>query len=134
MFSWAAYRTKQRLGLALEVEDMIQVGRMEDYEDADAYFAARVQAWNEELREEGREAGRLLERRELLRRHAEMKFDAQTADHLGALLEDITAREAFDGVLAALLECHTPSELLERAAELRRRKNGRDLPGDIADG
>ena len=129
MLKWGAHRAKQRLGLELGAEDMIRMVRVEDYEDDDAYFAARIEAWNEEFRE----AGRLLERRDLLRRHAAMKFDAQTADRLGALLEDVTAREAFDSVLAALLQCDTPAELLERAAEAQRRTNGRDLPGDIGD-
>ena len=64
--------------------------------------------------------------RESLRRHAAMKFDSETAARLGALLEGVTDQEAFDGVLAALLECDTPSDLLERATEVRRRTNGRN--------
>ena len=68
--------------------------------------------------------------RESLRRHAAMKFDAQTAARLEAVLEGVTNQEVFDGVLAALLECDTPSDLLARAAEVRRRTNGRNLPAD----
>ena len=68
--------------------------------------------------------------RESLRRHAAMKFDAQTAARLGAVLEDVTEEAAFDGVLAALVECDTPSDLLERVAEVRRRTNGRNAPAD----
>ena len=56
-----------------------------------------------------------------------MKFDAETAAHLGAVLEDVTDQAAFDGVLAALLECDTPSELLARATEARWRTNGRNV-------
>ena len=61
-----------------------------------------------------------------------MKFDSETAARLGAVLEGVTDQEAFDGVLAALLECDTPSDLLERATEVRRRTNGRNAnaPGD----
>ena len=65
-----------------------------------------------------------------LRRHAAMKFDAETAARLGAVLERVTAQEVFDGVLAALLQCDTPSELLERATEARRRTNGPNSPAD----
>ena len=49
---------------------------------------------------------------------------------LGAVLEGVTDQEVFDGVLAALLECDTPSDLLERATEVRRRTNGRNPPAD----
>ena len=59
-----------------------------------------------------------------------MKFDAETAARLGAVLEGVTNQEVFDGVLAALLECDTPSDLLARAAEVRRRTNGRNAPAD----
>ena len=53
-----------------------------------------------------------------------MKFDAQTAERLGALLESVTDQEVLDGVLAALLECDTPSALLARVEVVRRRANG----------
>ena len=56
-----------------------------------------------------------------------MKFDVETAERLGALLETVTDQEVLDGVLAALLECDTPPELLARATEARRRTNGRDF-------
>ena len=68
--------------------------------------------------------------RESMRRQAAMKFDAETAARLGAVLEGVTNQEVFDGVLAALLECDTPSDLLERVAEVRRRTNGRNAPAD----
>ena len=142
MLAWAAWQARRRLGLELEVEDMAQADRLEDYGDVEAYFAARIQARKEEHREEGREAGReegreegraegrVVGRRESLRRHAVMKFDAETAARLGTMLEDVTDQEAFDDVLAALLECGTPSELLARAAEARRGANGRTSPAD----
>ena len=134
LFSWAAYQTKRRLGLELEVEEMMRADRLEDYADVEAYFAARIQARKEELRGEGRKAGRAegraMGQRESLRRHAAMKFDAETAARLGAVLDGITDPAVFDAVLAALLECDTPSGLLERAAEARRRTNGRDSPAE----
>ena len=58
-----------------------------------------------------------------------MKFGTETADRLGALLEAVTEQQVLDGVLGALVECDTPSELLARVAEVRRRANGRDGSG-----
>ena len=118
---------------------MMEADRLEDYGDVEAYFAARIQARKEEHRgraeppqqrpglEEGREAGReagraeghVVGQRESLRRHAAMKFDSETAARLGAVLEGVTDQAAFDGVLAALIECDTPSELLARATARR---------------
>ena len=55
-----------------------------------------------------------------------MRFNAETAGRLGALLEAATDQEVLDGVLAALLECDTPCDMLERATEAQRLTNGRD--------
>ena len=74
--------------------------------------------------------GRVVGQRESLRRHAAMKFDAETAARLGAVLEGVTDQAVLDGVLAALLQCDTPSELLARATEARRRTNGRNAPAE----
>ena len=138
MLAWAAWQARRRLGLELEVEDMAHADRLEDYDETEAYYAARIQAWKEEHRaegrekgreegwEKGREEGRVVGQRESIRRQAAMKFDAETAARLGAVLEGVTEQEAFDGVLAALLECDTPSDLLARATEARRRTNGRN--------
>ena len=71
--------------------------------------------------------------RESLRRHAAMKFDSETAARLGAVLEGVTDQEAFDGVLAALLECDTPSELAragDRGAAAHERAQ-RQRPGRL---
>ena len=147
MLEWAAWRARQA-GLTIEEEDMAQVNRMENPDDVEAFYRTRAQVWEEERRAEGRvegrvegraegrvegrEAGRaegrVMGQRESLRRHAAMKFDAQTAARLGAVLEGVTDQEVFDGVLAALVECDTPSDLLARAAEVRRRTNGHNLP------
>ena len=138
LLAWAAWQARRRLGLELEVEDMMEADRLEDYGDVEAYFAARIQARKEEHRAEGREAGRaegreagraegrVVGQRESIRRQAAMKFDAETATRLGEVLEGVTDQAAFDGVLAALIECDTPSDLLERATEARWRTNGRN--------
>ena len=129
MLSWAGWRAGQA-GLTIEAEDMAQVNRMENPDDVEAFYRTRAQIWEEERRAEGRAEGRVAQgQRESLRRHAAMKFDAQTADRLGALLEAVTDQEVLDGVLGALVECDTPSELLARVEEVRRRANGRDGSG-----
>ena len=98
------------------------------YDDVDAYFAARIQAWNEEHRAKGRETGRaegrVMGQRESMRRQAAMKFDAETAARLGVVLEGVADQEVFDGVLTALPERDTPSDLLARATGTRRRTSG----------
>ena len=124
MLSWAGWRARQA-GLTIEAEDMAQVNRMENPDDVEAFYRTRAQIWEEERRAEGRVEGQ----RESLRRHAAMKFGAETADRLGALLEAVTEQQVLDGVLGALVECDTPSELLARVAEVRRRANGRDGSG-----
>ena len=135
MLEWAAWRARQA-GLTIEEEDMAQVNRMENPDDVEAFYRTRAQVWEEERRAEGRvegrvegrAEGRVMGQRESMRRQAAMKFDAETAARLGAVLEGVTNQEAFDGVLAALVECDTPSDLLARAAEARRRSNGRNAP------
>ena len=125
MLTWACWQAKKS-GLKIEPEEIAEVSRMENSDDVEAFFATRVQMRKEECHAEGRVMGQ----RESMRRQAAMKFDAATAARLGAVLEGVTDQEVFDGVLAALIECDTPSDLLERVAEVRRRTNGRNLPAD----
>ena len=123
MLLWAGWRARQA-GLTIEAEDMAQVNRMENPDDVEAFYRTRAQIWEEERRAEGRAEGRIAGQRESLRRHAAMKFDAETADRLEALLDGVTDQEVLDGVLAALLESDAPSDVLARAAEAHRRNNG----------
>ena len=123
MLLWAGWRARQA-GLTIEAEDMAQVNRMENPDDVEAFYRTRAQIWEEERRAEGRVEGRIAGQHESLRRHAAMKFDAETADRLGALLDGVTDQEVLDGVLAALLESDAPSDVLARAAEAHRRTNG----------
>ena len=81
-----------------------------------------------EGRVEGVAEGRAEGQRALLRRHAAMKFDAETAGRLGVLLDGVTNQEVFDEVLAAIVGRDTPADLLERAAEVRWRAVGRSSP------
>ena len=118
-------------GTAIEAEDMAQVNRMENPDDVESFYRTRAQIWEEERRAggraEGRVEGRIAGQRESLRRHAAMKFDMETAERLAALLDGVTDQEVLDGVLGALVECDTPSDVLARATEARRRTNGSDF-------
>ena len=125
VFRWVGWKAKE-MGLKIEPEEMVEVSRTGNSDDIEAFVAARTQMWKEECQAEGRVMGQ----REYMRTQAAMKFDAQTAAHLGAVLESVTEQEALDGMLAALLECDTPSDLLARATEVRRRANGRNFPAN----
>ena len=57
MLSWAAWQARRQVGVEWEAEEMAQV-RVEDYDDVEAYYAARLEAWREEDREQGRTEGR----------------------------------------------------------------------------
>ena len=149
MLSWAAWQARRQVGVEWEAEEMAQV-RVEDYDDVEAYYAARLEAWREEDREqgraegreqgrtegreqgraEGREQGRAEGQRVLLRRQAALKFDAETAASLAELLDGVTDQEVFDAVLAAIAECDTPAGVLARTAEACRHENGDNAPAD----
>ena len=119
MLSWAAWQARRQLGVEWEAEEMAQV-QLEDYDDIEAYYAARLEAWREEDRAEGREQGRAEGQRVLLRRQAAMKFDAETAAGVAELLEGVIDQEMFDAVLAAIVECDTPAGVMERVATAAR--------------
>ena len=110
---------------------MVELNRLRDPDEIDAYYGTRVHAWKEEYRAagrvEGRAEGRVEGRRESLRRYAEMKFDAETAARLGELLDGVADWEVFDGVLAAVFESDTSAGMLRRVMSLRRagRSGGR---------
>ena len=101
---------------------------MENPDAVETFCMTRAQRWEEERRAEDRVEGwiegRIAGQRESLRRHAAMKFDVDTAERLGTLLDTVADQEVLDGVLAALLECDAPSGLLARVTQARRRTNG----------
>jgi len=119
MLSWAAWQARRQVGVEWEAEEMAEV-QLEDYDDIEAYYAARLEAWREEDRAEGQ--------RVLLRRQAAMKFGAETAAGLAELLDGVTDQEVFDAVLAAIVECDTPARVLERTAEVCRHEKGHNVP------
>ena len=118
MLEWASRQARRRLGV--ELGDMVELNRLRDPDEIDAYYGTRVHAWKEEYRAagriEGRAEGRVEGLRESLRRYAEMKFNAETAVRLGELLDGVADREVLDGMLAAVFESDTPEELLRRVS------------------
>ena len=117
MLEWASRQARRRLGV--ELGDMVELNRLRDPDEIDAYYGTRVHAWKEEYRAAGREEGRIEGRRESLQRHAEMKFDAETAARLGELLDGVADWEVFDGVLAAVFESDTSAGMLRRVMSFR---------------
>ena len=73
----------------------------------------------EQGREEGREQGRE-EERTLLCRMAARKFDAATAQRLGAALAEVTDADRLAEVGDWIIECGTAADLLARLPDVRR--------------
>ncbi len=80
--------------------------------------AGMIYAGVEELKEQGRRAGRAEGSAALVRRQARLKFGAQTADRLSTVLEGITDPERIARIGDRIIECGTEAELLERACEI----------------
>ena len=132
MLLWAQQVAKRRINLDLRMQDMLEVDRMRESDDVEAFFAARVEVWRNQYRAEGRAQGveqGLAAESELLCRQAARHFDAGTAERLRALLDDVSDQEAFDEILAAIFERTTPAELLARTMQARRRDADRSPAG-----
>ena len=122
------------------MQDTVEVDRMRESDDVEAFFAARVEVWRNQYRGEGRAQGieqgveqgieqRLAAERDLLCRQAARHFDAGTVERLRALLDDVSDQEAFDEILADIFERTTPAELLARTMQARRRAADRSPAG-----
>ena len=132
MLLWAQQVAKRRINLDLRMQDMVEVDRMRESDDVEAFFAARVEVWRNQYRAEGRAQGveqGLAAESELLCRPAARHFDAGTAERLRALLDDVSDQEAFEEILAAIFERTTPAELLARTMQARRRAADRSPAG-----
>ena len=93
MLLWAQQVAKRRINLDLRMQDMLEVDRMRESDDVEAFFAARVEVWRNQYRAEGRAQGveqGLAAESELLCRQAARHFDAGTAERLRALLDDVS--------------------------------------------
>ena len=121
ILAWAQRVARQRIGLDLEVRDMVDVDQLHEYDDLEAYFAARRQAFAEEYRAEGRAEGiergieqGLAAERELLRRQATRKFDATTAERLAGLVAQIDDTRRLAQVGEWVIDCPTGDDLIAR--------------------
>ena len=113
ILAWAQRVARQRIGLDLEVRDMVDVDQLHEYDDLEAYFAARRRAFAEEYRAEGIEQG-LAAERELLRRQAARKFDATTAERLAGLVAQIDDTRRLAQVGEWVIDCPTGDDLIAR--------------------
>ena len=57
MLLWAQQVAKRRINLDLRMQDMLEVDRMRESDDVEAFFAARVEVWRNQYRAEGRAQG-----------------------------------------------------------------------------
>ena len=129
MLRWARRVARRRLKLDLEIDDMAQTERLDESDDLEAYYAARLRAWQDRYRAEGRaegiaqgvERGReqgfeqgLAAERELLCRQAARKFGAGTAERLAGLLAGVGDTRRLAEVGDWIIDCATGDELIAR--------------------
>ena len=79
MLLWAQQVARRRIGLDLEIRDMAEMERLHESGELEEYFAARLRAWQDAYRAEGRAQGieqGIAEERDLLCRLAARKFGA----------------------------------------------------------
>ena len=113
MLRWARRVARRRLKLDLEIEDMAQTERRDESDDLEAYYAARLRAWQDEYRAEGRAEGIAAER-DLLCRQAMRKFDAGTAERLSDLLAGVGDTRRLAEVGDWIIDCATGDDLIAR--------------------
>ena len=121
MLRWARQVARRRLKLDLEIEDMAQTERLDESDDLEAYYAARLRAWQDEYRAEGRAEGieqgleqGLAAERELLCRQTARKFGAGTAERLAGLLARIGDTRRLAEVGDWIIDCATGDDLIAR--------------------
>ena len=129
MLLWAQQAAKRRIDLNLGIRDMEEMDRLHESGDLEAFFAARVRAWQDEYRAEGRAQGieqgikqgieRGIEQgiateRDLLRRQAARKFGAGTAERLAGLLAPIGDTRRLAEVGDWIIDCTTGDDLIAR--------------------
>ena len=117
MLRWARRVARRRLKLDLEIEDMAELERLDESDDLEAYYAARLRAWQDEYRAEGRAEGikqGLAAERELLGRLAERKFGDGTAERLSDLLAGIGDTRRLAEVGDWIIDCATGDDLIAR--------------------
>ena len=117
MLRWAQQVARRRLKLDLEIDDMAQTERLDESDDLEAYYAARLRAWQDEYRAEGRAEGieqGLAAERDLLCRQSSRKFGASTAERLAGLLARIGDTRRLAEVGDWIIDCATGDDLIAR--------------------
>ena len=129
MLLWAQQVAKRRIDLNLGIRDMAEMerlgmaelARLDESGDLEAFFAARVQAWQDEYRAEGRAQGieqgieqGIAAERDLLRRLASRRFGASTAERLAGLLAPISDTRRLAEVGDWIIDCTTGDDLIAR--------------------
>ena len=115
MLRWVQHLAKRHNHLDLGIGDMAEIDRMHESGELEAYFAARLRAWQDEYRAEGIERGLeqgLAAERELLCRLAGRKFGAGTAERLAGLLAPIGDTGRLAQVGEWIIDCTTGAELI----------------------
>ena len=119
MLRWARRVARRRLELDLEIDDMAQTERLDEPDDLEAYYAARLRAWQAEYRAEGRAEGieqgfeqGLAAERELLCRQVARKFGADTAERLADLLARVGYTRRLAEVGDWIIDCATGADLI----------------------
>ena len=127
MLGWASRQSRRRLGE--ELGDMVELRRLRDPDEIDAYYGTRVHAWKEEYRAKGRAEGiergieqgieQGLERglaaeRALLCRLAARKFGAGAAERLAGVLAPIDDTGRLAQVGEWIIDCETGESLIAR--------------------
>ena len=124
MLRWARRVARRRLELDLEIDDM-QTERLDEPGDLEAYYAARLRAWQDQYRAEGRAEGiaqgvergfeqGLAAERELLCRQAMRKFGDGTAERLAGLLARVGDTRRLAEVGDWIIDCATGDDLIAR--------------------
>ena len=118
MLRWTQHLGSRRNRLDLVgAVDMAEIERMHESGELEGYFAARLRAWQDEYRAEGRAEGieqGLAAERELLCRQAARKFDAGVAERLAGVLAPIDDTGRLAQVGDWIIDCTTGAELIAR--------------------
>ena len=81
-----------------------------DEEEEESMLAETVKRWTEEWYQEGRQEGAIATLRDLVT----LKFGAEVAAQLPALLEGLSEADRIDVVAAAVIQCNTGEEFIAR--------------------
>ena len=113
MLRWLCFLGR-RLGVDLNIlMERTKMTKLKQTGQLRATLEERFDAWNEELRAEGRAQGVERERARL-RRQTERKFGAATAEELAPLLASIDDPGQLDALADWIIDCANGRELLAR--------------------